>query len=65
MQTYRKYYDELHILSSDGDYWVEGDDRTYFNILGGLLIPLDKKWLLQLGGEMNPSGATMGVGCMY
>ena len=58
---YREYYDEFHILGTNGRYWVEAGDTEYFNALGGMLLVLGRNWGLQVGGEMNPAGVTAGL----
>ena len=58
---YRNYYDEFHILGTNGSYWVEGDTEESVNVLGGLLVVLGDNWGLQVGGETSPGGVTAGV----
>jgi hypothetical protein len=58
---YRKYYDEFHLLGTNGEYWVDVDDRGQINALAGLLLILGRNWGLQLGGELNPGGVTAGL----
>jgi hypothetical protein len=59
---YRQYYDEFHILGSNGDYWVDapGGDSG-INAIAGILLPVGQRWGLQLGGETMPRGVTVGV----
>ena len=59
--TYFNHYDPMHILGTNGSYWVEGESDSAFNALGGLLVTLGEKWGVQGGGELNPGGVTVGV----
>ena len=58
---FREYYDEFHILGTNGHYWVEADDKSHVNWLGGAVFILGKSWGLQIGGEAQPAGVTAGV----
>jgi hypothetical protein len=58
---YRKYYDEFHILGTNGEYWVEAGDTSHINVLAGFLLVLGRNWGIQLGAELKPRGVTAGV----
>lgn len=63
VSKYRQYYDSTHILGYDGEYWISGGDTEYgINGLGGIIFVLPSDFFIQLGGEINPSGATLGFG---
>ncbi|GAB4374936.1 MAG: hypothetical protein Kow0042_19930 [Calditrichia bacterium] len=62
--SYRQYYDSLEILGKYGKYWIE--DNNYkdsdINLMSGFFIQIDKAWIFQVGGELYPSGITIGIG---
>jgi len=59
---YRKYDDPTGILGREGQYWIEdkagGGLRP--NVFGGVFLPIDPAWMVQLGAEMGPQGFTVG-----
>ena len=59
--TYYQYYDPYHILGTNGDYWVEGEDTNSINGLVGLLIGLGQNWGFEIGAEAQPSGVSLGI----
>jgi len=58
---YYNYYDEFHILGTDGNYWVEGDTAEFLNVFGGLMVALGQNWGLQVGADTRPGGVSVGV----
>lgn len=61
---YRQYKDEFEILGDDGEYWIENDDKskTTLNALGGVIIQIDPRWIMQIGAEAQPTGISIGFG---
>jgi hypothetical protein len=54
----------MHILSPDGHYWIgEPDgDLTGINFLAGFVFKIGSSWIVQIGGEVEPMGITLGTG---
>ena len=66
---YRRYYDYLHILGDDGQYWVngeEGEDGTYFNLGFMFNIPNKSKlWDIHLYFEADSYPKQISLGLAF
>jgi hypothetical protein len=62
-RRYREYYDTTLNRGFEGFYWVydEADSGNRVNALGGLLIRAATNFVIQIGGETRPAGATVGA----
>lgn len=65
--AFRQYYDTFEILGTYGKYWIEDKSKSSIrpNILSGLIIVVDPNWFLQIGGEIQPPGVTIGLGYSF
>jgi hypothetical protein len=62
-ENYRRYLDVTTQRGQFGFYWVEDDTLSGndVNVMGGALIRISGKLLLQFGGELAPKGFTVGA----
>jgi hypothetical protein len=60
---YREYYDPMHILGSNGHYWISDDsqDKDNWSFMGGVLILMARHGSLQVGLEGAPFCVTVGM----
>lgn len=63
-KTYLKYYDSYQILSSSGDYWIQGKDKKTIRVQGGLVFRNDKTYIL-VGISGEPIGVMVGFGVLF
>lgn len=64
---YRQYYDSFQILGNNGQYWIadESQDKTYPNIIIGLLFLVSDRVTLNIGTESVPNGIDFGIGYSF
>jgi len=61
LTEYKKFYDRMHILSDDGDYWIKTGQGSSFNVNGGLILMLSDRVVGQAGYLSKPIGLSIGV----
>jgi len=62
--AYRHYKDPTESLGYHGEYWIEDESKSETTLTGqlGFLIRTSPKWALQIGGQAQPTGITLGLG---
>ena len=65
--VYRQYYDPTHILSSDGNYYIEDESKSSSgaNFTAGLIYILQSGLTLQGGFDVAPAGVNLGIGWTF
>ena len=58
---FRQYYDESHVLGTEGRYWVKEGDSGRFSLMAGYLVNIGEGLGLQVGAEALPLGVTVGL----
>ena len=62
MSKYYQYYDPMHILGSNGNYWIDGPTGAMgINFVGGGMYRVTPTVALLVGFDTNPSGLNVGV----
>ena len=65
--VYRQYYDPTHILSSDGNYYIEDESKSSSgaNFTAGLIYIMQSGLTLQGGFDVAPAGVNLGIGWTF
>jgi hypothetical protein len=62
INKYQQRYDPMHILGTNGQYWIGAGDSFNLQLTGGLLARVSPSSAIQIGYSSKPSGMVIGFG---